>query len=320
MTTPLISVVIAIYNIEDFFEPCLKSVLCQTYKDVEILAIDDGSTDGSLDILKKYVKNNPNLKIIHQKNAGLSAVRNLGLKKARGEYICFIDGDDTIAPDYLAKLYSSISKADADISVCGYTYIEKSSRRDFLPKPEVISGRDATVHLLIDQENLDIVAWNKMYKRELFLKNRITYPVGEPHEDNLTTYKLYSAARKVALLDQPLYYYQERSGSIMNRSKILNRLNYRARAAREAIKYFTKDQSLKSAAEISLLTSCFAYLDSAIKGEIPASYIEKSLSWIITHAPSYRANPHLTPKLRLYLWLTTHLNAKPYLVFRKLSH
>lgn len=319
MSKPLVTVVIAIYNIEDYLEPCLKSILSQTYQNLEIFAIDDGSTDGSSKILKEYTKKDPRLKIITQKNSGLSVVRNHGLELAKGEYVCFIDGDDHIAPDYVKKLVSAITKTDADISVCGYAAISKDTRRNFTPKAETLSGKDATIRLLISQENLDIVTWNKLYKRELFLKNNIIFPPQQLHEDSLTTYKLYSKAEKVAFVDQPLYFYYERPGSIMDQTKELSRLKVREQSAREAIAYLSANPNLKAAAEVSLLLAYFAYLDASLRGQIPESYTQKTISWITFHSPSYKLNPHLTKKLHLYLKMVTHLNAKPYKLFRKIK-
>lgn len=317
MSQPLVSIVVAVYNIEDYLEPCLKSVLSQTYQNVEIIAVNDGSTDNGSKILKQYAKQDARIKVITQKNSGLSEVRNVGIKQAKGDYICFIDGDDRISTNYVKDLLATLIKNDADISVCGYVSIQKTAKVIHAPDPGVLSGHDATIRLLVDQENLDIVAWNKLYKRELFLKNKIAYPVGELHEDSLTTYKLYASAKKIAFTDGPLYFYCEREGSIMNQSKTINRLNYRERSAREALTYFAKDPDLKSAAEVSLLLAYFAYLDASIKGQIPKSYTQKTISWITSHAPSYASNPHLTKKLRLYLKMVTHLNAKPYKLFRK---
>lgn len=317
MSSPLVSIVIPIYNIAPYLERCLKSVFAQTYKNLEIIAVDDGSTDDCSKILKQYLKKNPHLKVIRQENSGLSAARNTGLKNAKGEYIAFIDGDDCILPDYIKVLLTTLIENNADISVCGYISVKRSIKTAYSPDAKVLTGHDATVRLLVGQENLDIVTWNKLYKRELFLKNKITYPVGEPHEDNLTTYKLYASTSKVALVSKPLYLYYERPGSIMKQSKMQNRLKYRERAAREALAYFAKDSDLKSAAEVSLLLAYFAYLDASIKGEIPKSYTQKAISRITTHSTSYKTNPYLTKKLRLYLWMITHFNAKPYKLFRK---
>ena len=153
----------------------------------------------------------------------------------------------------------------------------------------------------------------------MFLKYKITFPLNQLHEDSLTTYKLYAKSKKVAFINQPLYLYYERPGSIMDQSKELSRLKAREKAAREAITYLSSDPDLKSAAEISLLLAYFAYLDASIKGKIPTSYASKIASRIASHADSYKSNPYLTKKLRLYLQMVTGLGATTYKVFRKLK-
>ncbi len=317
-TSPLVSIIVAVYNIQDYLAPCLSSILSQTYPNIEIIIINDGSTDKSLKILKGYQKKYPRIKIITQKNSGLSAVRNRGLKSANGEYICFIDGDDYLDPNYIKHLVSAITKSKADISVCGFNSVRGTNKTAFTPKSENLSGLNATIRLLVHQNNLDIVTWNKLYRTQLFLKNKITFPLGQLHEDNLTTYKLYSKSKKVAFIGQPLYYYCERSDSIMGQAKELNRLKIRYQAARAAISYLT-NPDLKDAAKVSLLLAYLAYLDASLKNRIPKAYATKSISWITKHANSYRSNPHLTPKLRIYLFMITHFNARFYKVYRKIK-
>lgn len=318
MSEPLISVVVAVYNIADYLRPCLESIISQTYKNLEILLVNDGSTDDSLKILKEYAEKDQRIKVISQQNAGLSAVRNLGIKKSKGKYVCFIDGDDSITPDYINKLYSAILKSSADISVCGYTYVTEESREDFLPRPNAISGKEAAIRLLIAQENLDIVAWNKLYKKELFTKYNILYPLNQLYEDTLTTYKLYGASKKVAHVAEPLYLYFQRSNSIMGQSKNLTRLKVRKQAAKEAISHFGYDQDLESAANVSLLLSYFAYFDASLKNQIPDTYQAKALSWIRASSGSYKGNVYLTKKLKFYLILIKTPKAIGYRLFRKI--
>ena len=320
MSNELISIIIPVYNIAPYLRRCLDSIISQTYKNLEILIINDGSTDGSLSIIEDYARSDSRIRIITQKNAGLSAARNSGLKAAKGSYVAFVDGDDSVFPSYVSELVTTIKSTKSDIAVCGYTPVfDKGPGTPIIPQTETISGENATIRLLTRQENIDIVAWNKLYRIELFKKHDILYPVGMPHEDSLTTYKLYTAATKVAYCSTPLYNYYQRSGSIMNKASELDRLSYRELAANEAVSYFSKSKSLKSAAEVSLLLAHFAYLDASLKGEISKSYTKKSLSWITSHASSFKANPHLTRKLRLYLCMVTHFNSRPYMFFRKIT-
>ena len=192
-----------------------------------------------------------------------------------------------------------------------------------LPPAGVLSGADATKRLLVAQEVFDIVTWNKLYRTNLFRDFQIQYPVGEVHEDALTTYKLYAHARQVACLARPLYFYRYRQGSIMDSDSRYQILIARELAAREAISYFkdsTSQKELRAAAEVSLLLAKFAFLDAGLSGDIPKEYVSEAISWICTHAHTFRRNSSMTKKLKLYLRLIKTPNASAYKLFRRLKH
>ena len=330
--TPLVSVIVPVYNIEKYLPTCLDSLANQTYQNFEIILIDDGSTDGTAKVCDLFAeltrkrqslaktKSIKDIKIIHQKNAGLSAARNTGIEKSKGELLAFIDGDDFVSPDFLSSLVGALKNTQSDLAVCDFQTFEKTTEiqpklQDFSAASKTLSGEQAAIGLLVGQENREIMTCNKLYRRKLF--KHIKFPVGELHEDSLTTYKFFAIAQKVVYLDQPLYFYrQNRTGSIMNKQTLLARLSQREKAAREAIEYFekSKNQNLKSAAEVSLLTAKFAYLDNAIAKRIPKTSGAEALDWIKTHKAEYLKNPYLTKKLKLYL---TNLNF--YKLFRKLK-
>ena len=303
--TSLVSVIIPVYNVEDFVVKCLDSVYEQSYENIEIIVVDDGSADKSGELVDDFAKNKNNVMVIHQKNKGLSAARNLGISKAKGEWIALVDSDDYVAKDFVKKMVEATEKDDVDIVVCGFNQ-EK-------PAEEILSGDEATIKLLTKQENLDVVAWNKLYKKELFVKNNIWYPVGEKHEDSLTTYKLLSVAEKVSYIADSLYFYVERKDSIMNKAEISDRLKMRERAAREAVEFFDKNKELQDAAEISILTAKFAFVDAGVM-------VKENLEWIQKHAKRYKANKFLNKKLKAYLILTKMCGGVGYRAFRKIKH
>lgn len=326
MSAPRATIVVAIYNIEDYLLQCLNSLVRQSYQNLDIILIDDGSTDGSGKICDDFLKNfkasnqskdkKTTIRVIHQQNQGLSAVRNNGLKHARADFIAFVDGDDYLEPDYIEKMVDAFAD-DVDIVVCGY----HEQGKNVLPPAQTkkLSGEEAAAQLLVGQENLDIVAWNKLYRTSLFRKNKIKYPVGIKHEDSLTTYKLYAHAAHVRYLAVPLYHYRHRASSIMANTSRLEALKTREQAARGAIEYFETYPTgeLKSAAEVSLLTAKFAFVDSALRGEIDRQYTKTTLNWLRQHAKSYSDNQYLTAKLQLYLKLVRlHL----YGLFRKIKN
>ena len=318
-----VSIIVAAYNIEDHISACLESIIKQTYQDLEIIVVDDGSTDHTRKLIREFAKQDARIKIIHQKNAGLSAARNSGILAATSEYVCLIDGDDTIAPDYVTKLYSRAFHTHADIAVCGYETISinRSESHVTYHEAEITSGHDAARNLLLTQENLDIVAWNKIYKRSVFTDNNIFYPVGDIHEDNLTTYKIYAAANRVAYLMEPLYQYYKRAGSIMDKTTTLARLKLKERSAVEAIDYFAREEpALRAAARVSLLTAKLAYIDAYLRGELPEIYARKAIKWAKSHTAEYFRNRELTPKLRAYLVMINMPKSFPYRVFRHFVH
>ena len=323
MRKPKVSIIVAAYNIADYIAACMDSILNQSYRNLEIIVVDDGSTDDTPKILANYAKQDDRVQIIHQKNRGLSAARNTGILAATSDYLCLIDGDDTILKDYVAKLYSRLEHTKADIAVCGYETISINRHESHVTyrEAETTTGPDATRNLLLTQENLDIVAWNKMYKKSLFVDNNVFYPVGEINEDNLTTYKLYSKAGRVTYLMEPLYQYYRRTGSIMDKTSVLFRLGVKERAAGEAIDYFAaSDASLRAAASVSLLLAKFAYVDSSLRGEISEKKGNQALKWIKAHSREYIKNPQLPRKVAVYLFLCCTPNSGPYKLFRRLKN
>lgn len=311
MNNPLVSIIIPVYNIEDFVEKCLDSVYCQSYENIEMIVVDDGSTDKSGLVCDAFADGKKNVKVFHNKNGGLSFARNFGIKKAKGNLIALVDGDDFVKKDFVKDMVEAMVGDNSDIVVCGFEG-EKIERG-------TISGEAAAKKLLIGQENLEIVSWNKLYKKDLFIKNDIWYPVGDRYEDSLTTYKLLSKAGIVSYLPEKLYVYVKRANSIMGSSKLVERLMARERAAKEAIDFFAGKKELVSAAEVALLTSKFAYVDAGIAKKINRDLYEKSKKWIRKHTNKYRKNSLLTQKLRLYLCLINIFNGAGYRIFRKIK-
>jgi hypothetical protein len=218
----------------------------------------------------------------------------------------------------------------AEIAVCGYRPIrdlfmkEKFIRGSQLPIRETTDGETATIRFLIGQRNLDVVTWNKMYLKSLFKKNKIKFPDGEIFEDKLTTYKLYFAAKRVTLVDEVLYNYRQREGSIMNTADMRRRINGRLKAAREAEKYLKKVASRKSevakAAAISVALAHFAFLDNAVTKRIAPSNFKKHRAWVLKNAKKLQDNAYITKKMRLYIMMLRPFDGAIYRTFRKVRH
>lgn len=210
----LISVVVPVYNVEKYLKRCIDSIKAQTYKNLEIILVDDGSPDSCGKICDKYASDDGRIKVIHKENGGLSDARNAGINIASGKYITFIDSDDYITHNCVEVLYNAIIFNDSDISI-GLHVIEydnkKTSYRYVNQKNTVIDSKKALEKILYD-EGLDVSAWGKLYKLDLF--DKIRFPKGRLYEDSATTYKLVDKAKKISLVNKYIYYYAIRKNSI----------------------------------------------------------------------------------------------------------
>lgn len=301
-----VSIIVPVYNVEDYVLKCLESLASQSYRDIEVIVVDDGSTDGSGKICDNF--KDERFRVFHKKNGGLSSARNFGIKKAKGDILAFVDSDDSVKKDFIEKMMGCMT-GDVDIAVCGYNE-EK-------PREEVLSGREATIRVLTKQEDIDLITWNKLYRKSLFLDNNIWFPEGKKHEDALTTYKLFSRAHEVRYISESLYKYIARKGSIMNSGKKEEQLEMRELAAREAMEYFKDSGELKQAAAVCLLWAKYHYLNEAIFGNINKKYERESLEWLKENIKKYKDNKFLTRKLRVYNILSTFLDGFGYKVFRR---
>ena len=318
--TPLISVIVPAYNVEKYIKTCLDSLINQTYSNFEIIVVNDGSTDQTEEILRSY-QSNPKFRIYSQENGGLSAARNQGLKLANGELVCFVDSDDSVKSDYLEKLVAPFIE-DVDITVCGYQEKFENSVINHVLKSQKITGRKATEDLLIKQQDFNVLAWNKLYRKSLFSDYKIEYPVRQIHEDNLTTYKLFFHAQKIVYISDELYVYQRTHSEITknrySEEKTLKRLQVKEQMAIEAGQYL-QDSKLKLAADVALLLSYFAFLDHAISRQINKSYYDAYLMKTRKLTSSQFKNPFLTKKLRFYLKLIHSPRGILYQIFRKIT-
>ena len=214
-----ISIVIPVYNVSKYLSKCIDSIINQKYKNLEIILVDDGSTDDSGNICEEYAKKDNRIKVIHKENGGLSDARNVGIDNATGEYIGFVDSDDWISEDMYFILYNNMKKEDADISCCNrfFAYINTIKPYGTVDFYEVMDSQRA-IELMCTYGYLGVSAYTKLYKKEIF--QNIRYPKGKVNEDIYTTYKLLDKASKIVYDATPLYYYRQRRGSITNSKKV----------------------------------------------------------------------------------------------------
>ena len=216
MLQPLISVIVPCYNVEEYLPKCIESILNQTYRNLEILLVDDGSPDNCGRICDEYAAKDSRIRIIHKKNGGLSDARNAALDVMTGEYVTFIDSDDYVSDDYVEYLYKIIKESGVKLSVSSYqTFVDDSSAEICTNNPlfvKIVHTNDALTGMFY-QQIFDTSAWAKMYHRSLF-SDGIRYPKGWLYEDLPTTYRLMMKCDYIAFGNYRSYFYRIRNTSI----------------------------------------------------------------------------------------------------------
>ena len=214
-----ISIIIPIYNVEQYLEKCIESVIHQTYNNLEIILVDDGSSDKSGEICNQYAMIDKRIRVIHKDNGGISSARNEGLKVATGEYICFMDSDDYLELDMYETLYELIKENDADISMV--SFFEEVPNMPAKCKNSMkkhIYEDDVILQELLINKNLQNVVWNKMFAKKLF--EGIVFPEGIIYEDIGTTFYIFEKANKLVYLEVPKYHHIIRNGSAIETKSI----------------------------------------------------------------------------------------------------
>lgn len=214
MKNELISIIVPIYNVEKFLNKCIESIIGQTYKNIEIILVDDGSKDGSGLICDEYAKKDRRIKVVHQPNGGVSSARNTGLREATGEYIGFVDPDDYISENMYTLLYNRLTETSADISMCGYKcYFDKQV--EFTANGDVKEYTNIEViEKLIFDDIFTSHLWNKLYRKELFA--RVEFPIDRIYEDVSVIYKIFDNAKKIIYDNSIQYAYYQRPESLCN--------------------------------------------------------------------------------------------------------
>lgn len=256
----LISVIVPIFKVEEYLSRCVDSILNQTYKNLEIILVDDGSPDNCGKICDDYVDKDNRIKVVHKKNGGLSDARNAGIAVATGEYISFIDSDDYIALDFFETLYNTMQSEKSYIVECSVVKFYEDDHFDDFCDNNIINNYNTQEGLsgLISENPFKQHVWNKLYKSSLVLD--IPFAVGRLNEDEFWTYQIFGRAKKITRINKTMYYYFQRKGSIMGTSYSLRRLDaLEGKMNRQ--EYIEKNfPKLVTQAKIDLFGSCmFAY-------------------------------------------------------------
>lgn len=230
----LITVIVPVYNVSAYIEKCIKSLIDQTYDNLEIILVDDGSTDASAILCDQYSDKDKRVCVYHKKNGGLSDARNYGIEHAHGEFYAFVDGDDWVHPQMYEILYTFMKQENVDIVTCGFERESLSFSEKYIDIKNIDYQVLTKEQAISDIESPLVVAWNKLYKKYIFEKCR--YPVGKLHEDEFVIHKIFWQCNKVLVLRTPLYFYTERENSII--AKLTEKRIYDALAALEDRVYF----------------------------------------------------------------------------------
>ena len=215
----MISVIVPVYKVEPYLHQCVDSILHQTYRDIEVLLIDDGSPDKCGEICDEYERKDKRVRVFHTENRGLSTARNIGLWEAQGDYIGFIDSDDWIEPDMYNMLICKINETKADISICGFW----EGFQELYTQPQIICDGEEAIIALIEQK-ISTCLWNKLYRRNVF--DGILFPFGKNFEDTASMHIILSQAQKIVTVSVPMYHHRLRLGSITKVYSAKNLIDY----------------------------------------------------------------------------------------------
>lgn len=325
----LISIIVPVYKVEDYLEKCIESILNQTYKNIEIILVDDGSPDRCGKICDDYAIKDNRIKVIHKKNGGLSEARNYGINIASGEYILFIDSDDYIDKNMCEILIKEAKKNDSDIVICNYYNVKENDY--FINKMSITNNKILLTNLemmkifFLKGYSETIIVWNKLYKKKLFYTNEnIRFPVGKLHEDIFTIYKLYYIANKIVVVNKPLYYYVQRKESIMGKFSEKNII-----AHMDCIKeyyIFSKNKKINmkymvQIASLRIYLLCvYLSLENKNKKKEKKYYLDIMRDYIISNLKDFYTNPYLDLKnLFKFFIIKFKLEVKLYFIIKKIK-
>lgn len=266
----LISVIVPVYNVEQYLSICIDSIINQSYRNIEIIIIDDGSTDRCSLICDEYSKVDDRITVIHQKNQGLSAARNSGINIAKGRYIVFVDSDDYIDENAIDIMYTNMISNNADLVICNYRAVYEND--EFCYTNDISSNIWTKYDFWGNCYNVEltafcVVAWNKLYKAEIF--KTLRYPVGKCHEDEFVIDKIINNCENICILSKQLYFYRIRKNSITSNEYSIKNLD-RAEAYLLRAKSFFENSEIELVQRtLSRSFSCvvfgFKNLDLSIK-------------------------------------------------------
>lgn len=286
--TPLVSIIVPVYNVEKYLPECIESIKNQTYKNIEVFLIDDGSTDSSGTICEKSTQDDKRFKTFHKENGGISDARNYGINKANGSWITFIDSDDYISEEYIEYLLNLVLKNNSKLSVGAHTITFESGKKIYKGFGEnsekSLSQKEALTHILLD-DGLDLSSWTKLYSIDLF--KEIRFPKGLLFEDTATTYQLFFLCDKIICGGKSIYNYRIRANSITTQGSFPKKVQLIDNTKVMCNDILSKYPDLSEAAERRLIWAYFSTLNQLLKCPDRKSY-KKEENEIVSFLKSKR--------------------------------
>ena len=289
-----VSVIVPFYNVENYIEKCLNTLVHQTLKDIEIILVNDGSQDRSMVVVKKFLEQYPDkITYLEKENGGLSDARNYAIPYAKGEYIAFLDSDDYVEKTMYKDMYELAKKEDSDMVECNFYWEYPNKKKEDIGV--VYNGKKEML------EKVRVVAWNKLIKKEVLEKSKVTFPKGYRYEDVEFTYKLIPYLDKVSFLKKPCVHYIQREGSISNNQ---NERNKEIFDVLEHVIDFYKENDLydEYKDELEYIYIRYAFCSSLLRTvKIKDEFVQRKLldlTWekVNTTFPEWKKNPVLKSK------------------------
>ena len=257
-----ISIIVPIYKVEAYLDGCVQSLVGQTYQNLEIILVDDGSPDSCPAMCDVWAEKDSRIRVIHKENGGLSDARNAGLAVATGDLISFIDSDDSIAPEFIRTLYDALVSTGADVAECGVDYVDESGKilrtRNAAGTSEM--GRVEALRRLVQEDGVYQTVWNKLYRRDVI--DGILFEKGKYHEDEFWTYQVFDRIQKLAMVKPSMYNYLQRGSSIIGVGYNIRRLDgLEARFLR--MEHLQKYEELAALTRQNLILDCMWHYQSA---------------------------------------------------------
>lgn len=258
----LISIIVPIYKVEAYLNHCVQSIADQTYRNLELILVDDGSPDNCPAMCDAWAEKDSRIRVVHKENGGLSDARNAGLAVATGELISFIDSDDYIAPEFIRTLYDALASTGADVAECAVDYVDEAGNvlrtRNAANVSEM--GRIEALRRLVQEDGVYQTVWNKLYRRDVI--DGILFEKGKYHEDEFWTYRVFDRIETLAVVQQPMYFYLQRSSSIIGVGYNIRRLDgLEARFLR--MEHLQNYEELAALTRQNLILDCMWHYQSA---------------------------------------------------------